>query len=459
MGDHEADDRSADQRGPYWPAPTASGPIRGTVEVPGSKSATNRALVLAALAQGPSVVRGALDARDTRLMIEALATLGANITRIEAPTGEATTLASAATGNVDLRIDPGSRDGDASIDVGLAGTVMRFVPPVAALSRGAIRFDGDAGARTRPMTAILAALASLGVEVTDGQGSSGAKSLPFIVHGRGRVAGGEVAIDASASSQFISALLLAGARFDDGVIIRNSGSAVPSQPHIDMTIQMLAERGVAVETSEPGTWIVNHQPITGVDCSIEPDLSNAAPFMAAAMVTRGEVRIRNWPISTTQPGDALRDILGSMGATVSHDGTDLVVAMDDDITGIDVDLHDVGELTPTIAALAALARSRSTLRGIAHLRGHETDRLAALAHELNHLGGYVTETEDGLVIQPMMLHPGRFATYHDHRMATAGAIIGLRVHGISVENIRTTDKTLPGFAERWTHLVQGSAHQ
>lgn len=444
----------------YWPAPTAVGPVHGTVEVPGSKSATNRALVLAALAEGPGRIRGALDARDTRLMIDALTALGSRIIRSEGsgpgpiPTGN-----QIPTGNVDLRIEPAFSIGDASIDVGLAGTVMRFVPPIAGLATGSVSFDGDPAARTRPMSAILGALTSLGVRVTDGHGSPDPTNLPFIVHGAGRVPGGAVEIDASASSQFVSALLLAGTRFDEGVLIRNSGAGVPSQPHIDMTIQMLAERGVEVHTPEPGTWIVQRQSIAAIDCLIEPDLSNAAPFLAAAMVTRGQVRIRHWPIQTAQPGDALRDLLGRMGATVSHDGTDLLLSMTTDIEGIDVDLHDVGELTPTIAALAALARSPSTLRGIAHLRGHETDRIAALARELNHLGGHVTETEDGLVIRPMMLHPGRFATYHDHRMATAGAIIGLRVHGISVEDIQTTDKTLPGFAERWTHLVQDSAHR
>lgn len=305
------------------------------------------------------------------------------------------------------------------------------------------------------MTAVLGALAAAGVQVTDDTGAPGPTALPFTIHGTGRVAGGEVRIDASASSQFVSALLLTGARFDRGLVIRNTAAQVPSQPHIDMTVQMLADHNVSVLTPTPGTWQVPPQQIAAVDCTIEPDLSNAAPFMAAAMVAGGEVRIRDWPTRTTQPGDALRDILAAMGATVSHDGTDLTVAMDGEIEGIDIDLHDVGELTPTIAALAALGRSPSRLRGIAHLRGHETDRLAALAHELTHLGGDVTQTEDGLRIHPMLLHAGRFRTYHDHRMATAGAIIGLRVHGISVEDIQTTDKTLSGFADRWTHLVLG----
>ena len=428
-----------------WPAPTAGTSIRGTIGVPGSKSATNRALVLAALANGPSRVSEALDARDTRLMIAALMSLGVRADiRHEARDGNAT-----------IEIVPGPLRGPATIDVGLAGTVMRFMPPVAALATGDIHFDGDAGARQRPMAAILDALRAVGVRIS-GDGAD-ANRLPFTVHGSGRVAGGEVHVDASASSQFVSALLLSGARFDGGLTLRHTGQSVPSQPHIDMTIQMLAEHGVEVDIASPRTWRVEPQPIRPIDRVIEPDLSNAAPFLAAAMVTRGEVTILDWPSSTTQPGDALRDLLQQMGAVVSRAGGNLTVSMHQEITGIDVDLHDVGELTPTIAALAALANSPTRLRGIAHLRGHETDRLAALAHEINNLGGQAVETADGLDIRPRPMHGGDFASYHDHRMATAGAIIGLRIPGVRVENIQTTAKTLPGFTSRWSALIQGAA--
>lgn len=423
-----------------WPAPTARGPIHATVRVPSSKSATNRALILAALADGPSTIRQALDARDTSLMIGALGALGVDCRRTDATD----------IGNVDLEVSPAPLRGPASIDVGLAGTVMRFVPPVAALADGAVAFDGDEGARRRPMATTIDSLRALGVAV------DGGPSLPFTVRGTGAVHGGEVTIDASASSQFLSALLLSAARFDEGLVIRHIGATLPSQPHIDMTIQMLAEQGVEVRVPAPGTWVVAPGPIRAVDRVIEPDLSNAAPFLAAAMVTRGAVTIPDWPITTTQPGDALRDLLARMGAAVSHDGHGLTVSMDGPIRGIDADLHDVGELTPTIAALAALADSPSRLRGIAHLRGHETDRLAALAHEITHLGGDAVETDDGLRIHPALLHGGRVATYADHRMATAAAIIGLHVHGVTVEDIDTTAKTLPGFAARWTALVEAA---
>ncbi len=427
---------------PHWAAPRAAGPIHATVRVPGSKSATNRALILAALADGPSTILQALDARDTRLMIGALRCLGTSF-EVSEPTS---------VGNVDVVVHPAPFTGPASIDVGLAGTVMRFMPPVAALATGDIAFDGDEGARVRPMATTLSALRALGVAIT------GEDRLPFTVHGTGVVAGGEIVIDASASSQFVSALLLSAARFDGGLTIRHDGPPVPSQPHIDMTIAMLAEHGVQVDTPDAVTWHVANQRIAPVDRTIEPDLSNAAPFLASAMVTGGEVTVPDWPAHTTQAGDALRDLLAAMGASISVDSQGLTCAMHGEIRGIDADLRDVGELTPTLAAIASLATSETRFRGIGHLRGHETDRLAALVHEINHLGGDATETEDGIHLRPSMLHAGHFATYHDHRMATAGAVIGLRVSGVEVENIDTTAKTLPGFAARWESLVAGSSH-
>ena len=426
----------------YWPAPHADHPIHATVSVPGSKSASNRALVLAALADGPSTITGLLDARDTRLMIAALESLGASID----------ILGSSPVGNIDVRVTPATLTADCSIDVGLAGTVMRFLPPLAALTSGVVTFDGDPHARVRPMSTTIEALRQLGVEIND----ESRGTLPFTVNGAGSVSGREVRIDASASSQFVSALLLAGARFSHGLVITHVGPPVPSQPHIDMTIAMLAEHGVVVDTSTPNIWVIEPSVIRAVDRAIEPDLSNAAPFLAAAMVTRGSITIPGWPGATTQPGDELRTLLARMGADVALDERGLTVTMTGAIQGIEADLSDVGELTPNLAALAALADSPSTFSGISHLRGHETDRLAALVHEINHLGGDAHETDDGLRIHPMMLHSGRFGTYADHRMATSGAIIGLHVHGIAVENIETTAKTLPGFAERWQRMIDGN---
>ncbi len=348
----------------------------------------------------------------------------------------------------DVTVTPAPLRGPASVDCGLAGTVMRFVPPVAALATGAVSFDGDARARERPMGALLDALRALGVDI-----DAHAASLPFALMGGGSVEGGVVAVDASSSSQFVSALLLAGVRYDRGVDVRHDGKPVPSQPHIDMTVSMLRERGVDVDDAEPNRWRVAPGRVAAHDVAIEPDLSNAAPFLAAALVTGGAVTVPDWPRSTTQAGDALRWVLELFGAEVSHDQAGLTVAGNAHIQGVDVDLHEVGELTPVIAAVGALAESPCHLRGLAHLRGHETDRLAALAAELNALGGHVEETEDGLVISPRPLRAGTFHAYGDHRMAQAAAVLGLKVEGLRLDDVGVTEKTHPDFPGAWATML------
>jgi 3-phosphoshikimate 1-carboxyvinyltransferase len=338
------------------------------------------------------------------------------------------------------------------VDCGLAGTVMRFLPAVAVLADGPVLLDGDPQARVRPMGPVIDALRTLGADIDDAEGH-----LPISVHGRGGLAGGSVTMDASMSSQFISSLLLAGARYDDGVTVHHDGKPVPSEPHILMTVETLRDAGAIVDDSEPNTWRVEPSEINALDVSVEPDLSNAGPFVAAALVAGGTVRVPGWPQHTTQAGDMLREILDAMGADVRLDRWGLTVSGGDELAGIDIDLHDAAELTPTVAALAALASSPSWIRGVAHIRGHETDRLAALTAELGGLGSRVTETEDGLRIAPAALHGGRFRTYHDHRMATAGAIVGLRVPGVQVEDIGTTRKTLPDFVGLWHGMLAGAA--
>jgi 3-phosphoshikimate 1-carboxyvinyltransferase len=417
-----------------WPAPRARGPVDARVELPGSKSLTNRELVLAALADGPGVVRRALRSRDTDLMATALSALGSTVDT----TGD------------DWAVVPGISADDArqvAVDCGLAGTVMRFVPPVAALRGGETAFDGDPHARTRPMAEVLGALRSLWVTV-----KSEGDHLPFVVVGSGRVRGGNVVIDASTSSQFVSALLLAAPRFEDGVVVRHDGPPVPSLPHIEMTVSCLRARGVDVDDSDPDRWRVSPGPIRARDVAIEPDLSNAAPFLMLALTSGGRVSVADWPVETTQAGDALRDILARMGAEVTLDDNGLTVRGSGTVHGIDVDLHDAGELAPAVAALAALADSPSRLRGIAHIRGHETDRLAALATELTALGGDVTELDDGLALRPATLHGGTFHTYADHRMAHAAVVIGSAVDDVVVEDVGTTSKTFPGFAGAWAGL-------
>ena len=417
----------------WWSAPTSEA-VDAVVALPGSKSLTNRALVLAAIADGPSTIRRPLRSRDTELMAAALQALGAQID----------------TSGSDWHVTPISHaPSEATIDCGLAGTVMRFVPAVAASVPTLSHFDGDEHARTRPMTSMITALRGLGTRIDD----EGRGSLPFTVHGDARLAGGTVQIDASASSQFVSALLLAAPRYARGIEIEHIGSPIPSQPHLDMTVACLREHGVVVDDARPNHWRVQPGTVRALDVDIEPDLSNAAPFLMLAMTTGGQVTIPHWPAATTQPGDALRDLLSRMGADVSLTAEGLNVRGTGRIHGIDVDLHDLGELTPALAALCSLADSPSHLSGIAHIRGHETDRLAALATELARLGAKVEETSDGLRIAPSSLHGGQFRTYADHRMAHAAVIIGSVVAGVEVENIETTSKTFPGFAEVWSKAI------
>ncbi len=422
-----------------WAAPFRDGsPVAARMTIPGSKSVTNRALILAALADSPSLLRKPLHSRDSALMIAGLKALGVGIE--EAANG-------------DLTITPAPLFGPAQVDVGNAGTVMRFLPPVAAMANGLIHFDGDPRSHERPLGPVIAALEALGVSIEHGN----RYSLPLTINAHGQLRGGTVEVDASASSQFISALLLVAPATKNGITIKHSGQTLPSMPHIDMTVQMLREVGVDVDQSEHNVWRVSPAVMRGREITIEPDLSNAAPFMAAAMICGGSVTITDWPRVTTQPGDELRSLFTQMGAQISFTdtahGSDLTITSDGTIHGIDVDLHDVGELTPSIAALCAFADSPSTLRGIGHLRLHETDRLAALAAEINALGGDVDEEESALHISPAPLHAGTFHTYEDHRLATAGAMIGLRVPGIKVENIETTQKTLPDFPGAWAELL------
>lgn len=434
-----------------WPAPVASGAVDATVTVPGSKSVTNRGLVLAALSSEPGWLRRPLRSRDTLLMAEALRTMGVGIEET----------ASSSSAGADPRPDsgeawrviPAGLHGPATVDVGNAGTVMRFLPPVAALADGPIRFDGDPRSYERPLGGVIGALRALGARIDDDNRGA----LPMTVHGGGALDGGTVEIDASSSSQFVSALLLSAPRFNQGVEVRHIGAALPSMPHIRMTVDMLRSAGAQVDTpesgGEPNVWRVTPGALLGRDLVVEPDLSNAQPFLAAALVTGGRVTIPDWPEHTTQPGDALREIFTAMGGSCELTDRGLTFTGTGRIHGIDVDLGEVGELTPGIAAVAALADSPSTLRGVAHLRLHETDRLAALTKELNGLGGDVTETADGLHIRPRPLHGGIFHTYEDHRLATAAAIIGLAVEGVQVENVATTGKTLPDFPAMWTDML------
>lgn len=424
-----------------WPAPfRGKNPVDVRVVIPGSKSVTNRALILAAQAEGTSKLRRPLVSRDSELMMGGLKALGLSITETQE------------NGDLVFNVTGGALKGPAKIDVGNAGTVMRFLPPLASLADGEISFDGDPRSHERPLGPVIKALEELGISIEHG----GRYSLPLTMRNLngGKVRGGEIEIDASASSQFLSALLLIAPSTELGITAKHVGGALPSMPHIEMTVQMLRDFGATVTVDKSAnTWRVEPGKLKAQDLVIEPDLSNAAPFMSIAMVCGGSVTIADWPKQTTQPGDQLRDIFSKIGATVEfvQDGLQIHGGA---IHGIEVDLHDVGELTPAIAALCALADSPSYLQGIGHLRLHETDRLAALRAEINGLGGDVIEEPTALRINPKPLHAGVFHTYEDHRLATSGATIGLVVEGIEVENIATTRKTITDFPGLWSSLLK-----
>lgn len=424
-----------------WIAPTQQGEINAEVRVPGSKSITNRAYLLAGLAQEPTIVRHPLDSRDARLMLDALSVLGAPSEPVEDG----------------VLVRPLVRGADAtsrerSVLLGNAGTVARFTPAVATLGRATVRFDGDEAIRRRPIAPLLRALTDLGADIED----EGRGAPPFTVRGHGGLRGGVVELDSSASSQFLSALLLAAPTFDEGVTVRLVGGAPPSEPHIAMTLDLLRTFGADPQRER----IEFHVPPGALSCpgyTVEPDLSTAAPFLAAAALTGGTVRIPDWPRQTTQPGDWLRGLLADIGAKLELDAAGLTISGPGTIPGLHLDLHEVGELTPVIAALLCFAEGPSVISGVAHLRGHETDRLAALATELSGLGGDVRETEDGLRITPAPLHGGTFHTYEDHRLVMAGAVLGLRVPGVRVEDPATVGKTFPGFIDAWTSMLDAPA--
>jgi 3-phosphoshikimate 1-carboxyvinyltransferase len=417
--------------------------MNATVRIPGSKSETNRALVLAALASGPSMITGGLDARDTRLMRDALRAFGATITE----DGDCWEVA-----------PPNGLQAGDQIDCGLAGTLMRFLPPVAALADGRTRFDGDEAARARPMRALLAGLHDAGAAIAGDDGSTDPEGLPLTVTGNGGLTGGHVSIDASASSQFVSGLLLAAPRFTNGLDLRHIGDdPVPSQPNIDMTVAMLRDRGVDVDDSEPNRWVVRPGDISGGTIGIAPDLANAAPFLGAAAITGGRVTVPDWPESSFQPGAAIVDLLEMFDADVGYADGQLTVRGKNELQGFDADLHDASELTPVVAALAALAEQTTHIHGVGHIRGHETDRLAALEEDLTSIGVHAHQTEDGLVIHPKLLYGNLWRSYQDHRIATAGALLGLVVDDLELDDVSCVDKTMPEFVSLWTAMLADSA--
>lgn len=449
-----------------WPAPLATRPLSATVTIPGSKSLSNRYLILAAMGQHPVTLVGLLRSRDTDLMMGALRSLGVEF-QVD-PDDETT-----------VRVTPpssGRFTGDVDVYCGLAGTVMRFVPGLAMFADGPVRFDGDAQAYARPMKPVLDGLEQLGAHI-EYHGEPG--RLPFTltppVASDGMHAPAHtVSIDASGSSQFISGLLLIGARLSGGLGLHHTGDHLPSLPHIRMTVADLRSAGVTVDVDvEHHRWRVHPGSVQLPDrVMVEPDLSNAAPFLGAALIAGGTVSVPYWPRETTQPGGLLPGILQAMGAEITWDGrpwseattgenapaaATLTVRGDGMIRGLGrFDMSAAGEIAPSIAALAALADAPTQLVGIAHLRGHETNRLAALVTEIRRIGAEAEELEDGIEIRPVpreRLHGAVMETYADHRMATFAAMIGLIVPDIAVVDVATTRKTIPDFVGLWSAML------
>lgn len=424
-----------------FPAPTTDAPVRAELTIPGSKSLTNRELMIAAIADGPGRLIAPLHSDDSARMVDALRALGVGIEEVEA--GHEF--------GPDLVVTPAKLRGGTTIDCGQAGTVMRFIAPLAGLAEHDVHLTAHETALHRPMGGLISALRDLGVDIDD----EGTWSLPFTIRGHGRIRGGRVEVDASASSQFVSGLLLAAPRFDVGLHLVHTGEHLPSLPHIDMTIEALSRRGIRIERPAVGEWLVEAGVPRAKELAIEPDLSNAAPFLAAALVTGGSVAVTGWPAHSTQPGAMLPDILQAFGAHVGRHGGTLTVRAGSSIRGLDLDLSAASELTPTLVGLAAFAETPTTIRGIGHIRLHETDRIAALIGNLRTLGGEAEELPDGLRIIPRPLHAGEWAAHHDHRMATTGALIGLRVPGVVIDDIGTTAKTLPEFTMLWERMLRG----
>ena len=430
------------------------GPINATVTIPGSKSLSNRYLILAALSSRPVRLVGLLRSRDTELMMGALAALGVRCD-VDPVTDTTVTVTPPVSGRF---------RGDVDVYCGLAGTVMRFVPGLALFADGPVRFDGDEQAYARPMKPVLDGLEQLGAKV-DYLGEEG--FLPFTITPPSALPSAEamaqVSIDSSGSSQFISGLLLIGSKLPGGLRLTHTGEKTPSLPHIRMTVaDVNGAGGEAVAEEAARTWTVAPKPLQLPETvTVEPDLSNAAPFLGAALIAGGTVRVPHWPKTTTQPGGLLPGYLERMGARVSFPERNGVryceVTGDGTVRGLGTfDLTAAGEIAPSLAAILVFADKPTDMVGIGHLRGHETNRLAALVNEIARVGGKAEELPDGLRIEPVpdeRLHGAEMETYADHRMATFAAMLGLRIPSISVINVATTRKTLPDFVGMWNGML------
>lgn len=391
---------------------------------------TARALMLAVVSVGPTTLTHPSESRDSIVLARGLRTMGCHVSSVD---------------DEQWLLRPRPLAGPVHVDVEGSGTAMRFLPPVAGLADGPVSFDGSDVLRTAALGPQLDAMRELGIGVSTESGG-----LPLTVQGIGRVPGGDVALDASASSQMVSGLLLAGPDFDRGLVLRHDGPPLSTAPHVELTVAMLRAAGAGIDDTTPNVWEVEPGRLFGRAWTIEPDLVATAPFLAAALVTGGQVTVPGWPTRTAQPGTALLGVLTEFGAHCAQSTEGLTVRGGGVLHGVDADVCRLGELVPVLAALAALADGPSYLRGIAP---GARDLVAGLAAAIGPLGGAVTEVADGVRITPARLSGGAFDTRADHRLAHAGAVLGLAVPGVVLSDVSCTAKSLPDFPGLWRRML------
>jgi 3-phosphoshikimate 1-carboxyvinyltransferase len=413
-------------------------PIRGRVRPPGSKSITNRALICAALADGVSTLSGALESEDTRVMVDSLGQLGIEVESRDA----GTTLIVRGTGGEIPALE-------AELFCANSGTTIRFLTALAALGHGSFRLDGVERMRARPIADLLDALNQLGAHAMS-ENADGCP--PVVVHANG-LPGGTAVVRGNISSQFLSGILMAAPAARSPVVLEIEGSLV-SLPYVRMTLAVMRAFGVDLETGSQleRFEIAAPQLYTARQHAIEPDASAASYFWAAAAITGGEVTVEGLSADSLQGDVAFVECLEQMGCEVRRNA-DSIAVMGRDLNGIDVDMNAVSDTVQTLAVVALFANGPTTIRNVAHIRHKETDRMTALATELQKLGAKVTEREDGLTIEPGELQPATIDTYNDHRMAMSFALAGLRIPGVKIDNPRCVDKTYPEFFSDLAALV------
>jgi 3-phosphoshikimate 1-carboxyvinyltransferase len=405
-----------------------SAPVRGVVRPPGSKSVTNRALAVAALAQGTSRLTGLLDSEDTRVMIESLRRLGIELQHD--PSKEIAEVTGCA-GEIP--------SGTAELDLKNSGTSLRFLTALCTLGKGTFRLDGNARMRQRPIGDLAAALNGLGANVTC-ETATGAPPVRVQAHG---LAGGETTVAGQTSSQYLSALLMAAPGGRTPVTLHVAGDLV-SRPYVEMTLGVMSAFGVQVATPTPGSYRIEPATYQALEYNIEPDASAASYFFAAAAITGGEVSVSGLSRNALQGDVRFASVLERMGCGVDYQ-TDRITVSGGELRGIDVDMNAISDTAQTLSVVALFAEGPTRIRNVAHIRHKETDRIRALTTELGRLGIRVEEHADGLSIHPGPARPATIETYDDHRMAMSFALVGLRTAGIRIADPDCTSKTYPRY--------------